>query len=281
MAENAEPGDKTMDNSTIHESKKTSDANIPIVESDNINAKQENKNMATHADNLHLASGKKIWHYLFQFLMLFLAVFCGFMAENWRVQLSEHQREKEFIRSIVEDIKSDTLQSNLTLMQLKRINAGFDSVLILLSSPEIVENSNEAYRIWTKNLSLEAFVSNDRTIQQLKNSGELRLIRNKTVSDRIMKYDQTVKNYYQQSNFMYNALSDQHIYRQFFDFISLNKNDNIPVPLTEQGKISLNEAFAHLQLWNSGLKGLISWLEDVNNEGKNLMLFIQKEYHLK
>jgi hypothetical protein len=95
-----------------------------------------------------------------------------------------------------------------------------------------------------------------------------------------MEYDQMVKNYYQQSNFMYGALSDQHIYSQFFDFISLNNNKNIPVPLTEQGKKLLNEAYAHLQLWNYGLTGLISWLENVHEEGKKLVIFIQKEYRL-
>jgi hypothetical protein len=33
MAENADPGDKTFENSTDHESEKTSDINIPVVES--------------------------------------------------------------------------------------------------------------------------------------------------------------------------------------------------------------------------------------------------------
>jgi hypothetical protein len=213
--------------------------------------------------------------------MLFLAVFCGFIAENWREQLKEHQREKEFIHSIVEDLKSDTLQSDNILVQLRSTNTGIDSVLNALSSTEIIENSNNAYRLWTKYLDIRAFISNDRTIQQLKNSGELRLIRNKAVSDRIMKYDQTVKNYYQQSNFMYSALSDQHIYSQLFDFIRLKKNRNFPVPLTEQGKKILNEAYAHQQLWNSGLTGLISWLKSVNEEGKGLLIFIQKEYHMQ
>jgi hypothetical protein len=213
--------------------------------------------------------------------MLFLAVFCGFIAENWREQLREHQREKEFIRSIVEDIKSDTLRSNRTLLQLKRIRSGIDSLLIVLSSPEIVVNSNNAYRLWTENLGLEVFVSNDRTIQQLKSSGELRLIRNKAVSDRIMNYEQTLKKYYTQSNLMYSAVLDVTNYSQLFDFISLDKNKNIPVPLTEQGKKSLNEAYAHLQLWNRGLIGLISWLEDVNQEGTKLVTFIQKEYHVQ
>jgi hypothetical protein len=281
MAENADTGDKTLENSTNHESEKPSDLKISIVESDNIIKKQKTENMDIHANHLHHAPGGKIWHYFFEFLMLFLAVFCGFIAENWREQLKEHQREKEFIHSIVEDLKSDTLQSDNILVQLRSTNTGIDSVLNALSSTEIIENSNNAYRLWTKYLDIRAFISNDRTIQQLKNSGELRLIRNKAVSDRIMKYDQTVKNYYQQSNFMYSALSDQHIYSQLFDFIRLKKNRNFPVPLTEQGKKILNEAYAHQQLWNSGLTGLISWLKSVNEEGKGLLIFIQKEYHMQ
>ena len=281
MAENTDLGDKTSEHPRNHESEKISDVRISVAQADNINSKQETETMETHAYHLHRAPGKKIWHYFFEFLMLFLAVFCGFIAENWREQLREHRREKEFIRSIVEDIKSDTLQSNRTILQLKRIRSGIDSVLILLSSPEIFDKSNDAYRLWTKNLGLEVFVSNDRTIQQLKNSGELRLIRNKAVSDRIMKYDQTLKKYYTQSNLMYSAVLDVTNYSQLFDFISLDKNKNIPVPLTEQGKKSLNQAYSHLQLWNRGLIGLISWLEEVNEEGTRLVIFIQKEYHLE
>jgi hypothetical protein len=280
MSENTDLSDNPSEHPTNSESEKISDVKISVAQAYNINSKQETETMETHAYHLHRAPGKKIWHYFFEFLMLFLAVFCGFIAENWREQLREHRREKEFIRSIVEDIKSDTLQSNRTLLQLKRIKSGIDSVLILLSSPEIVDNSNNAYRLWTKNLGLEVFVSNDRTIQQLKSSGELRLIRNKAVSDRIMTYEQTLKKYYTQSDLMYGAVLEVTNYIQLFDFISLDKNKNIPVPLTEQGKKSLNEAYAHLQLWNRGMIGLISWLDEVNKEGTRLVIFIQKEYHL-
>jgi len=236
--------------------------------------------LQSSSNNGSQTPSKKIRTYLFEFLMLFLAVFCGFIADNWREQLSEHQREKIFIGSIVEDIKSDTLESKLVIEKLKRMNYGIDSVLIALSSPTVIDNSNNAYRIWTKNLGLEVFVSNDRTIQQLKSSGELRLIRNKKVSDRIMKYDQTLKKYYTQSNLMYSAITNLTYYTQLFDFISLNKNQEVPIALTEQGKIVLNQAYAHLDLWNRGLFGLISWLEIVNGEGKTLVAFIQKEYHL-
>lgn len=281
MGENVGNNDKSLTSSTHHKSEKQTDINPPAVDANNTDKKQESENIAALTHYPKNLSKKNIRHYFFEFLMLFLAVFCGFLAENWREKMQDHKHEKEFIHSIIEDLKSDILQSDLILVQLKNTSAGIDSVLNALSSPEVYENSNNAYHLWTKNLDIKAFVSNDRTIQQLKNSGELRLIRNKAVSDGIMKYDQTVKNYYQQSNFMYNALSDQHIYSQLFDFISLNKNKDVSVPLTKKGKESLNEAYAHLQLWNSGLLGLISWLENVNNDSEKLVIFIENGYHIK
>ena len=223
---------------------------------------------------------KRARDHFFDFILLFLAVFCGFLADNWRETLSEHQREKIFIRSLVEDVISDTLESNITLDRLKTMNAGIDTVLAALLDPENAENSNELFQMWTKNLGLEVFVSNDRTIQQLKGNGELRLIRKKEVSDRIMKYDQTLKRYYTQSNLMYSALTNLTYYSQLFDFISLSKNPDVPVPITDQGKLVLNQAYSHLYLWNRGLMGLISYLEVVNSEGKELVSLIQNEYRL-
>ena len=39
--------------------------------------------------------------------MLFLAVFCGFMAENFREHQIEHKREKEYITSLIKDVELD------------------------------------------------------------------------------------------------------------------------------------------------------------------------------
>jgi hypothetical protein len=281
MAENSDPGEKASGNPTNHKSKKIAGVKNSLTQANTINSNKEKEPMETHAYHLHRAPGKKIWHYFFEFLMLFFAVFCGFLAENWREHMQEHRREKEFIHSIVEDLKSDKLQSSRTILQLKRIKSGTDSLIILLSSPEIVNNSGETYRLWNKSAGMEVFVSNDRTIQQLKSSGELRLIRNKAVSDRIMIYDQLLKKYYTQSNLMYSSARDIWDYSQLFDCIRLDKNMNIPVPLPEQGKKSLNQAYARLQMWNRAMIGLISWLEEVNEEATKLVTFIQKEYQLE
>ena len=62
--------------------------------------------MEVHA---HTHTARKKWtHYLWEFLMLFLAVFCGFLAENIREHKVEQQRAKEFARSLVQDLQNDT-----------------------------------------------------------------------------------------------------------------------------------------------------------------------------
>src|SRR4030095_113432 len=55
---------------------------------------------------------KKFKHYLWEFLMLFLAVFCGFLAENFREHQVEKNRAKQYIKSFYEDLKSDTARLN-------------------------------------------------------------------------------------------------------------------------------------------------------------------------
>src|SRR5690349_16926936 len=47
-------------------------------------------------------------HYLWEFVMLFLAVFCGFLAENFREHQVEKSRGKQYMLSFYEDLKTDT-----------------------------------------------------------------------------------------------------------------------------------------------------------------------------
>ena len=76
--------------------------------------------METHPPHLRHTSGKKFSHYFYEFLMLFLAVLSGFFAENLREEKVEHNRENEYMKSMVEDLKLDTLQ--LTRIKTFRID---------------------------------------------------------------------------------------------------------------------------------------------------------------
>jgi len=76
--------------------------------------------MEVHA---HTHSERKKWtHYLWEFLMLFLAVFCGFLAENFREHTIEHQKEQKYILSMIVDAKTDTANIHTAIsFNIKRI----------------------------------------------------------------------------------------------------------------------------------------------------------------
>ncbi len=59
--------------------------------------------MEVHA---HTHTPRKKWtHYFWEFLMLFLAVFCGFLAEYQLEHKIEKERERDYIKSLIADLK--------------------------------------------------------------------------------------------------------------------------------------------------------------------------------
>ena len=55
----------------------------------------------------HTHHPKKWKEYLTEFLMLFLAVTLGFLAENMREHQIEKERERQYMESFVVDLESD------------------------------------------------------------------------------------------------------------------------------------------------------------------------------
>src|SRR5258708_33935340 len=56
----------------------------------------------------HSHTPRKKWnHYLWEFLMLFLAVFAGFLAENQREHIIEKNRAHKFLQSMLLDVRTN------------------------------------------------------------------------------------------------------------------------------------------------------------------------------
>jgi len=97
--------------------------------------------MEVHA-HTHTAR-KKFTHYLWEFLMLFLAVFCGFLAEYQLEHKIEKDRENQFIISLVADLQDDV--NNLDAM-IKWEHSGIarlDTLIYLLISPELAKQNGD------------------------------------------------------------------------------------------------------------------------------------------
>ena len=148
------------------------------------------KKMETHAHELHKAPGHGWKHYFFEFFMLFLAVFCGFFAENLRENFTEHHREKEFIQSLANDLSTDTARLNNIINQRNQREHILDSLMMLINLPNRAEYSRYIYyhNSFASRMTFR-FYPDDGTLQQLKNAGNLRLIRIPQVRDSVMSYD--------------------------------------------------------------------------------------------
>ena len=146
--------------------------------------------MEVHS-HAHHAAHKKKWHeYILEFAMLFLAVFLGFLAENFREHQVEHNREREYMVTMVEDLESDIPIIDSTVREWTFANMSVDSVVDAITPSLVATDQAKVYRHINEALNPWSFKYNDRTITQLKNAGGFRLLRNEKVSHAIISYDQ-------------------------------------------------------------------------------------------
>jgi hypothetical protein len=163
-------GDKLEQPETKSESSKQQPAFAEALED-----KPETENMETHAHHLHKAPGKNFWHYFFEFLMLFIAVFAGFLAENQREHIVEKHRAHQFLQSMLLDVQ-DNMKHLDSLMHEDHVLMGNHDSLVnwLLADSATIDRaafSRKMGAVWMKN-----FLVRKETYEQMKSSGSLRYV---------------------------------------------------------------------------------------------------------
>jgi len=143
--------------------------------------------MEVHA---HTHTARKKWtHYFWEFLMLFLAVFCGFLAENQREHFVEAQRAKEYAKSLVSDMKEDTAEISGGIIQNSFMIEAFDSCVSMglknIDKPTVPGKFYYYSRFTTNAYGIDW---NRSTLTQLIQSGNLRYFKNKELVRKINKY---------------------------------------------------------------------------------------------
>ena len=239
----------------------------------------------------HSHTSRKKWtHYFWEFLMLFLAVFCGFLAEYQLEHKIEKDREEQYMITMIEDLKSDTAKFELNIRQRVSKIEMIDSLTTLLNSPDRDLRGNDIY-YFARSISPPANIfPNDRTIQQLKSSGNLRLIRNKDISNNIMAYDQLIR----QALFeLDDEIEIRSEYRQLASkvfnttiFHEMIATDTIAMPtgnprLHTNNPDLLNELIGALQYFKRVHQAQLIRSEKLLTQARELRDFIKREYHLK
>lgn len=194
MEENTNTGQEPEENPINKISEKQSEGIISSLETDMINTNQKSENRETHETHQHHAHRKKFRHYIFEFFMLFLAVFCGFLTENLRENKVEKDWEKVYMNNLYQDLKSDTaIYSNYDNYTSEFFNK-VDSLVMLMKSPERDTHVSKIYFLArTATLKSLTLFPNERTFDQMKYSGYLRLISNLQVADSVSSYYNSLK----------------------------------------------------------------------------------------
>ena len=160
--------------------------------------------MEVHA---HTHTPRKKWtHYFWEFLMLFLAVFAGFLAENQREHMIENRREEKYIVSLIGDLRTDIKRAETYIKYRENKLKMADSLVHLLVSGEYTTAGSETYFLFIQSMRGWAFIPANGTMQQLKNAGGFRLIRNQSVVDSIIAYDGLLANQHFQDGVEQNFL---------------------------------------------------------------------------
>ena len=138
----------------------------------------------------HIHEKNKWKEYLFQFLMLFLAVTLGFFVENQREHYIEHKRALGLVSSLVTDLQKDTSLLNwLNDFRNDKRKSRLDSFYLLLSMPAEKIDKSQYYSLMYNIAEYYSFSQSTGTINQLKNAGYLRYFSDSKLLNYISEYD--------------------------------------------------------------------------------------------
>jgi hypothetical protein len=128
-----------------------------------------------HGPNSH--RGKNWKSYFWEFLMLFLAVFCGFLAEYKLEHVIEKQREKEFAKALYTELLDDSAAAALKLTRRLEKEKDMDYLSVFFKDSSLTDLPKDVYPAYTICLYLinsYSFEPKDGILSQMRNSGSLR-----------------------------------------------------------------------------------------------------------
>jgi len=226
--------------------------------------------------------------YLLEGLMIFLAVTMGFFAEGIRENITDHAKEKEYILSMIEDAKTDTMNIRIAVGLNKKRKLDMDTLSMLCFNYDVSKNIDASlYQLARRSYNHPDFAyPTERTLAQLKNAGGMRLIRKKAAVDSILLYDDyTKKLAAQQANYEQFQYALINLATQVFNFQYYMRPPaplhSTNVTLLSHDKIKLIEYGNRVSMYGGILSFYIVRLEELKEHAVNLINTLEKEYHLE
>jgi len=234
--------------------------------------------------------------YSLEFLLLFLAIFLGFLADGYREKLSEKSKEKKYIVSLIKDVETDKNHlANIIEINLFRITR-LDSLAEACYAFNQKRDMNEKlYHLYPSILQRpDYFIPNKLTMIQLKNAGGMRLINNEKAVKAILKYDlqkTLVKNQQEYYKDYHNKAVDFGLkifnYKKTKEIWDLRiSNDSLALAkinyeLIRSDKKTMIEFGNNVQWYSRIVNYYKVLLESTNMQADSLIVKLKKEYQVE
>jgi hypothetical protein len=253
--------------------------------------------MEVHKHPHHITHKKKWGEYLLEFLMLFLAVFLGFLAENFREHKVEKERGKQYIQSLYEDLKADTTRLRLLINYDKDKITGLSNMMACYDTVTKNLKSTSCMGTLIKySKTNAAFQLTNRTLRQLANAGGFRLL-SKEDADSILGYESSYRRYQNFETTVFQTAQDnvRNTLNELADFRVNAPVQNFTTALgvdTASGKLKgpllfiddrvlLNKWFNQLALYLRVTNGQQNILSGLKDKATGLILYYRNKYHLE
>ena len=245
----------------------------------------------THFSKLTSDIAVKIKRTLFEFSLVFLAVFLGFWADKWREELFEREREGQFMNSMYRDLQSDSANFALNLTKSNEVIRSMHQIISLLNSPSKFDSALSIYH-YARSITLTApfYQPNQRTYEQMKYSGELRLIKDIAVADSVTGYYNSLAWILTQDQYIHERLGDfmggvENIFDGYVFLGILEKRPDVELGkilpkerYLTRDKLLFNKLFIRTQYFSGACKATITGADQALTKCRNLMLLLKRKY---
>jgi hypothetical protein len=255
----------------------------------------------------HAHTSRKKWtHYFWEFLMLFLAVFCGFLAEYQLEHKIERDRARELAESFYNELKADSA----AIQEVMNRRAKKDKALSYLRNYFRDSSVNNCSKTFAVNFSFgyimhspTVFEPRDAILEQLKSSGSLRYFKNKDLQTLTGNLSVAIANLRKRNDYEWtfyhenlHPFLNQHNDMDFYDQISShskkfyvelldsyeNSGEVFPFHLAKPGSFDKTFAINMTGTYQLILRGSSSkQYQEYISLSQSLMQKLRSVYHLK
>ena len=222
-----------------------------------------------------------------EILLVVIGILIALQINNWNEEKNDHKIEKDYMLNMLEDFQDDLAVYKNYQKHNSEIYTLVDSIVSGLKADNRKEHVRQL-SYWARMVTIKWMIVHERTYEQMKSSGHLRLVEDKEVSDGISNYYNSLKEFdgYNEAGMLW-AADYVEALGKIFDAEILLKilrerkiQDAKPKDMLNEDPIILNQLMNSLVYFNGALNLGEAVSTARQKSTQDFISLIQKTYNL-